>query len=399
MALIYPEEGEYRMNRDYLEYIRKCLQVHGFEGRKKYIWHATSMFITLLLFGRLSYAFRLITEPKMLVEIVVTYPLGIMAVFKLHMLYFDRKRVQYFYNTISNEFWAYHIAGPKPEAEIKRKHFLVYLLFVCEVGGSLTILFFLCIIPIVDMPGGKLPLPFVNWTKFDIFDSSPIQEIFRVIMIWNLGLSVLSNMFFDALFFYGVEHLIGQLILLKVLLENIAKDIMEEKDDCEKFSSNEFQMKVYGRLRLCIDHHVKLLKFGKNLEEFCSAILLPQLLMIYVLLVIIGFVISISNNELAKVFILSCISTASVIELAVYAIPASDLQVECLSVMDSIKCSDWYLFRAPLKKALTFMLMISKDPILIKAGGLYVIDNPVIIEVVQKAFSAIVLLRAITGVN
>ncbi|XP_072384251.1 odorant receptor 43a-like isoform X2 [Diabrotica undecimpunctata] len=392
MPLIYPEEG------DYLIYIRKCLQLHGFDGKKKYVWHATFIFITLLSCGRLSYAFRLINEPKMLVEIIVTYPLAIMAVLKLQMLYLDKKRVQYFYDTVLNEFWDYHIAGPRPEAEIKRKHFRVYLLFIGEVGGALVILFFLSIIPIVDMPGGKLPLPFINWTPFDI-DSSPIQEIFRVIMMWNLLLSILSNMFFDALFFYATEHLIAQFILLKELLENIAKNIMEEKDDCEKFSSMEFQNKVYGRLRLCIAHHVKLLKFGKNLQEFCSVILLPQMLMTYALLVINGFVISISNNELAKVFILSCISGACIIELAIYAIPASDLQVECLSVIDSIICSDWYLFRAPLKKALTFMLINTQEPIFIRAGGLYVIDNPVIIEILQKAFSAIILLRALTGVD
>ncbi|XP_072384252.1 uncharacterized protein [Diabrotica undecimpunctata] len=363
MPLIYPEEGEYRMNRDYLIYIRKCLQLHGFDGKKKYVWHATFIFITLLSCGRLSYAFRLINEPKMLVEIIVTYPLAIMAVLKLQMLYLDKKRVQYFYDTVLNEFWDYHIAGPRPEAEIKRKHFRVYLLFIGEVGGALVILFFLSIIPIVDMPGGKLPLPFINWTPFDI-DSSPIQEIFRVIMMWNLLLSILSNMFFDALFFYATEHLIAQFILLKELLENIAKNIMEEKDDCEKFSSMEFQNKVYGRLRLCIAHHVKLLKFGKNLQEFCSVILLPQMLMTYALLVINGFVISI-----------------------------------CLSVIDSIICSDWYLFRAPLKKALTFMLINTQEPIFIRAGGLYVIDNPVIIEILQKAFSAIILLRALTGVD
>ncbi|XP_050505195.1 putative odorant receptor 71a [Diabrotica virgifera virgifera] len=320
------------------------------------------------------------------------------AVLKTFMLYFDKKRVQYFYDTITNEFWDYQIAGPGPEAEIKRKHFRVYLLFVCEAGGAFGIIFFLSILPIIERPEGKVPLPFVNWTPFDI-DSSPIQVIFRVTMVLYLMLSIASNTVFDGLFFYGVEHLIAQLILLKVLLENIAKDIMEEKNDCEKFSSDKFQNMVYSRLKLCIAHHVKLLKFGKNLQEFCSATLLPQLLMTYFLLVINGFVISISPNELAKVFVLSCISTCAIVELSVYAIPASDLQFEGLSVMDSTICSDWYLFRAPLKKALTFMLIITQEPIFIKAGGLYVIHNPVIIDVAQKAFSAIVLLRALIGVD
>uniref|UniRef100_A0A6P7F902 Uncharacterized protein LOC114325989 n=1 Tax=Diabrotica virgifera virgifera TaxID=50390 RepID=A0A6P7F902_DIAVI len=121
--------------------------------------------------------------------------------------------------------------------------------------------------------------------------------------------------------------------------------------------------------------------------------------MSYASLAINGFIVSINHDELMKASILTCLSFSCLIQLALYAIPASDLQDQCLSVMDSIICSDWYLFKAPLKRALTIMLINSKIPISIRAGGLINIMNPVLIEIVQKAFSTIVLLRALTGVE
>ncbi|XP_072383850.1 uncharacterized protein [Diabrotica undecimpunctata] len=378
---------------------KKFLQIHGFEGPKKYFWHITAVLKSIIMFGRTIYACQILNQPKLLADFIATYPVGLMAIIKMYMLFFDKKRVQYFYDTVKNEFWDFQIVDPEVQLQIKKRVFITHISILFHLCAPLLILLFLCVTPIVDMPEGKRPLTCINWTPFDI-EPSPRHEIFYVIMIWNYVLSVIVNVVFDVIYLYAYQHLCVQIIVLKELLQNIAKDLMKGNDDCKMFSSEDFQNKVYRRLKICVAHHVKLLKFGKNLEEFCSVVLLPQLVMSYAALAINGFIISVNHSDdLVKAFIITSVSFASFVQLALFAISASDLEDQCLSVMDSIICSDWYLFKYPLKRALIIMLMNSKIPISIRAGGLVKIMNPVLIEILQKAFSTIVLLRALTGVE
>lgn len=43
----------------------------------------------------------------------------------MHVLFFNKKRVDYFYETVTKEFWDFNIAGPIVEKRIKRRFFIV----------------------------------------------------------------------------------------------------------------------------------------------------------------------------------------------------------------------------------------------------------------------------------
>lgn len=109
------------------------------------------------------------------------------------------------------------------------------------------------------MPAGKRPLPNIIWTPFDT-NPSPLYEIIYAVLLWNLLLSILGNAFYDVVYFYSLQHLFVQYILLKELIKNVTSGIMEGSSDLEKFNSDYFQNKIYGRLKICVEHHVKLLK-------------------------------------------------------------------------------------------------------------------------------------------
>lgn len=49
--------------------------------------------------------------------------------------------------------------------------------------------------------------------------------------------------------------------------------------------------------------------------------------------------------------------------------------------MDAINYTEWYLFKAPLKKAFTFMLLNTKRGINITAGGMANVNNEVLVAV------------------
>nr|CAH7713700.1 unnamed protein product [Callosobruchus chinensis] len=82
-------------------------------------------------------------------------------------------------------------------------------------------------------------------------------------MIWNLLLSVLGNAFYDILYIYCVQHLLVQYILLKELLKGITQGIEQNCSDLERFHSEHFQEAVMRRLKICVEHHNKLLRYRR----------------------------------------------------------------------------------------------------------------------------------------
>ncbi|CAH1983261.1 unnamed protein product [Acanthoscelides obtectus] len=101
------------------------------------------------------------------------------------------------------------------------------------------------------------------------------------------------------------------------------------------------------------------------------------------------------HADFTKTTMLFNLTGSCMIQLAFYAIPASDLREQSISVIDALENSDWYLFKSPLKRALVFVMMNTEKGITITAGGMANVDNEVLIAVVQKALSAITLLRAL----
>lgn len=92
------------------------------------------------------------------------------------------------------------------------------------------------------MPAGKRPLPNIIWTPFDT-NPSPLYEIIYAVLLWNLLLSILGNAFYDVVYFYSLQHLFVQYILLKELIKNVTSGIMEGSSDLEKFNSDYFQIR------------------------------------------------------------------------------------------------------------------------------------------------------------
>lgn len=174
-------------------------------------------------------------------------------------LYFKRDYTDYFYNCVSKDFWNFHIAGPELEKHILKRFFYVNLFVSNYLIASLMCVLLIILFPMVDMPEGVRSLPNIIWTPFDT-NPSPLHEIIYVVMVWNLSLSIFGNAFFDVLYIYGLQHLYVQYSLLKELLKNLPKEIMDEQSDLKKFYSDYFQEKVLGRLNICMKHHSKLLK-------------------------------------------------------------------------------------------------------------------------------------------
>nr|CAH7713699.1 unnamed protein product [Callosobruchus chinensis] len=309
-------------------------------------------------------------------------------------LYFNKSKVAYFYDTVMNEFWDFDVAGPQIEQRILKRLRYVNIALLTHFNLCIVALTMLIFFPLVDMPEGVRPLPNIIWTPFDT-NPSPLHEILYVVMIWNLLLSVLGNAFYDILYIYCVQHLLVQYILLKELLKGITQGIEQNCSDLERFHSEHFQEAVMRRLKICVEHHNKLLRFGRELESFCSRILTPQLLMSYVALVVNGYILSVDHADFAKTTMLFNLTGSCMIQLAVFAVQASDLKEQSVSVIDALTSSEWYLFKAPLKKALVFMMMNTKKGITITAGGMANVNNEVLVAVIQKALSAITLLRAL----
>lgn len=181
------------------------------------------------------------------------------AVYKMFVLYFDRNIVDFFYKSVKEDFWDFCIAGPLVEAKILKRFFYVNAIILCHLIASLMCLLLLILFPLVDMPEGVRPLPNIIWTPFDT-NPSPLHELIYVIMIWNLSLSIFGNAFYDVVYVYSLQHLYVQLTLLKELIRNITEGILDDYSDLRRFQSKYFQKMVLNRLKICVEHHSKLLR-------------------------------------------------------------------------------------------------------------------------------------------
>nr|UTN00958.1 odorant receptor [Semanotus bifasciatus] len=370
------------------------LKLSDMTGKKKVLfWRSVTFLKIVIMCAETTYACKNLKHPKKLVILIATYPIRIMAIWKLIHLYFDKKRVENLFSNVSKDFWDFHIAGPTLEKKVRRRFFLTNLFVLFHVSLCTICVTFFVFYNMTQMPTGKRRLPNLIWTPFDT-DPSPLHEILFLLLLWNLYLSIYGNLFYDMLFVYCVQHLYIQFMLLKELLKNISQDIMDDESDVEKFNSDYFQKKVMERLKICANHHSKLLRYGKNIEDFCKSVLAPQLIMSFAILVINGYNLTAEHNDISKTLMLINLTGSSFVQLAVYALQATDLRDQSLSILDSVIECKWYLFRSPLKRALVFMLMNAEKGIAINAAGMATVDNPLLVDIIQKAFSSVTLLQA-----
>ncbi|XP_023312511.1 uncharacterized protein LOC108914449 [Anoplophora glabripennis] len=247
----------------------------------------------------------------------------------------------------------------------------------------------------MEMPKGVKRLPNPVWTPFDT-NVSPLYEILYFLLVCSQVLTVFGNGYYDFAYGSATQHLCAQLLLLKEQLKNITVGIMPHASDLEKFHSGYFQKRVMERLKICVRHHCRLLKYGKNLDKYSSSILLLQLLMSYLAMVINGYILTSNKADTLQTVEICSYTMTIFTEFVVFSVQASDLKDQSITVVDAVALSEWYLFKAPIKKALALLTMNAEKSIVITVGGMLEADNSLIIEVVLKAFSAITLLKALT---
>ncbi|KAJ8940319.1 hypothetical protein NQ318_014393 [Aromia moschata] len=105
-----------------------------------------------------------------------------------------------------------------------------------------------------------------------------------------------------------------------------------------------------------------------------------------------------NQTTISKLVLIPCmLSISCLIQIAFYTLLATQLKEQSLSVLNAIIECKWYLFRAPIKRALVYMLMNTEQHCLIlTAAGMVEICNPLLIAILQKVFSAITLLQVLT---
>ncbi|KAJ8940327.1 hypothetical protein NQ318_014402 [Aromia moschata] len=181
-----------------------------------------------------------------------------MSFLKLTYLHMNKKRIKYMLDVIKHEFWDFKVGGPEAQTKIRKNCSLIVSLFRATLVGGIVSVLPIAAFPLVRLPG-KRPLPYVILVPFDT-DLSPLYQILYALMIWDIVMSVLGSAFDDAIYCYTTQQLSVQLELLKDLIRNISEGIMDECSDLDRFDSKYFQKEVMKRLKICAQHHWKLLR-------------------------------------------------------------------------------------------------------------------------------------------
>ncbi|XP_011169700.2 odorant receptor 13a [Solenopsis invicta] len=241
----------------------------------------------------------------------------------------------------------------------------------------------------------KKILPFKLW--FDFPYHSPYYEITYVIQSLSTIHSGICTFCFDNFVSTFNIHAAAQLNILahrvKVVIENCIEDTMDQKLSLETDAT----VLSFKKLHNCIQQHLTLIRYVRNMQRVFATMLLGQLLFSSVIICFGGF-----QMLAADVIIRKCIFASyfvgGVLQLLIYTWTCNDIIVQSTSISDAAYNSKWYLLPdnslgRSVKKGLIMMMIRARRPCELTAGPFAVMSLDLFTSILSTAMSYFTLLR------
>ncbi|XP_063982610.1 odorant receptor 43b-like isoform X2 [Diachasmimorpha longicaudata] len=228
-----------------------------------------------------------------------------------------------------------------------------------------------------------LPISFTPLRKLlehvDFFVVLAIDYLTLVMFCW----SVISN---DCLFLTLMLHIETQLKILNFRLETgtTADQPIINFETSEKNTSAPHSV-PNQQLIICIRHYQNIFRMMRVMKRVYASILLPQLLSSITLLTVVGI----------HVFVVIVILTLSsaMIQLGIYCLGGNSIIVESnLTSVAAYHCQ-WYIEDAGFKTNLIIFLSMVKEPLSIRAAGVFEVSFVTLKSVLAKSYSAMAVLQ------
>ncbi|KAL0103918.1 hypothetical protein PUN28_016933 [Cardiocondyla obscurior] len=245
----------------------------------------------------------------------------------------------------------------------------------------------------------KKILPFKLWIDFPYH--SPYYEITYAIQSLSTMHSGICTFCFDNFVSTFNIHAAAQLKILAhrvaAVVENCIKDTMDQKRplDATTLASK--------KLQSCVQQHLILICYVRNMQRVFAIILLGQLLLSSVVICFGGFQF-LATDVVIRKCIFAFHFVGGLIQLLIYTWTCNDIIVQSMAISDAAYNSKWYLLpdnssgRA-VRKGLIIMMIRARRPCILTAGHFAVMSLDTFMGILSTAMSYFTLLRQMSEDN
>ncbi|XP_011338486.1 putative odorant receptor 92a isoform X2 [Ooceraea biroi] len=220
----------------------------------------------------------------------------------------------------------------------------------------------------------KKILPFKLW--FDFPYHSPYYEVTYTIQSFSTIHSGICTCCFDNFVSTFNIHVAAQLKILAHKVEVIVEKCIENTVNGE-CPPNIMEMAL-KKLQNCIQQHLTLICYVRNMQRAFAVILLGQLLLSSIVICFGGFQF-LETNVAVRKFLFACHFVGGLIQLFIYTWTCNDIIIQSTAISDAAYNSKWYLLSnndpgKTLRKGLIMIMIRARRPCTLTAGYVTVIS-------------------------
>nr|AII01107.1 odorant receptor [Dendrolimus kikuchii] len=235
-------------------------------------------------------------------------------------------------------------------------------------------------------------LLFRAWYPVDV-TKSPAYEIAYVHQSLAVTLLALTNGSFDTMVISLVAVCRCRIRLLQLTLRNLFEDI---EVNGKRLLSDDDNRKVAERLRACIIKHQAILESGFQIRTCFSYSILAQFTVSIVILCVSAYQVGEVelDNKLRLVFMIAYLLSMAV-QVFVYCYQGNCISEESVEIADTLYEMPWYVCSLSIRKTLLVMMVRSRRPIELTAGGFATLSLGCFMSIIKVSYSFFTVLRQV----
>ncbi|XP_071569688.1 odorant receptor 49b-like [Temnothorax nylanderi] len=327
----------------------------------------------------------------------------IMILVKLGSFMFYRDMIMDLIHFAEENFWnvTYDEAGAKILEEYDKLGMTMVYTFIFVVYVATFNYIFAPFFEPQEKNETEKILPFKLWIDFPYH--SPYYEVTYTIQSLSTIHSGICTFCFDNFVSTFNIHAAAQLKILahkvEVVVEDCIKDTMDQKSPLETDAT----VLTSKKLQDCVQQHITLICYVRNMRRVFSIILLGQLLLSSVVICFGGFQFLATDVAIRKC-IFAFHFVGGLIQLLIYTWTCNDIIVQSTAISDAAYNSKWYLLpdngpgRA-VRKGLIMIMMRARRPCILTAGQFAVMSLDTFMGILSTAISYFTLLTQMSEEN
>nr|AII01068.1 odorant receptor [Dendrolimus houi] len=230
------------------------------------------------------------------------------------------------------------------------------------------------------------------WYPVDV-TKSPAYEIAYVHQSLAVMFIALTNGSFDIMVISLVAVCRLRIKLLQLTLRNLFQDM---EVDGKRLLSDDDNRKVAERLRACIIKHQAILESGFQIRECFSYSILAQFTVSIVILCVSAYQLGeIELNSKCRLAFMIAYLLSMAIEVFMYCYHGNCISEESVEIADTLYEMPLYVCSLPIRKSLLVMMVRSRRPIELTAGGFATLSLGCFMSIMKISYSFFTVLRQV----